>query len=142
LTSTLNLLLLAENMAVNFETLDASDIYRTAVYNQPSIKSAQAKVASAIFTRKVALGSLSPTISANFSMSDNYFNKATRVVSVVPYVTEPVGFNDQFKNNFSKVVGFNLSLPILAGWSRMNNIANAKFSNKYAPLSSTIRKTD
>jgi outer membrane protein len=120
----------AENMAVNFETLDASDIYRTAVYNQPSIKSAQAKVASAIFTRKVALGSLSPTISANFSMSDNYFNKATRVVSVVPYVTEPVGFNDQFKNNFSKVVGFNLSLPILAGWSRMNNIANAKIQQQ------------
>ncbi len=115
-----------ENMAVNFETLNASDIFNTAVYNQPSIKSAQAKVKSALFTKRIALGSLSPTISANFSMSDNYFNKATRVVSVVPYVTEPVGFNDQFKNNFSKVVGFNLSLPILAGWSRMNNIANSK----------------
>lgn len=125
---------IAENMAVNFETLNASDIYKTAVYNQPSIKSAQAKVASAIFTRKVALGSLSPTISANFSMSDNYFNKATRIVSVVPYVTEPVGFNDQFKNNFSKVVGFNFSLPILAGWSRMNNIANSKIQQQIRTL--------
>lgn len=125
---------IAENMAVNFETLNASDIYKSAVYNQPSIKSAQAKVASAIFTRKVALGSLSPTISANFSMSDNYFNKATRIVSVVPYVTEPVGFNDQFKNNFSKVVGFNFSLPILAGWSRMNNIANSKIQQQIRTL--------
>jgi hypothetical protein len=67
-------------------------------------------------------------------MSDNYFNKATRVVSVVPYVTEPVGFNDQFKNNFSKVVGFNFSLPILAGWSRMNNIANSKIQQQIRTL--------
>jgi len=124
----------AENMLTKIDNLSPTDIYNTALYNQPSIKSAQAKVASALFTRKIALGVLSPTIGLNFSMSDNYFNKATCYISYVPPVTEPVNFHDQMKTNFSKVVGFSFSMPIFTGWARMNNIANAKLQTQIKVL--------
>lgn len=118
----------------NIANTSASEIYKIALYNQPSIKSAQAKIASAIFTKKLAWGTLSPTLSATFSLRDNYFNKATNIVSISPYVTEPVGIETQLKNNLTKVAGFSFSMPILYGGSRVNNIANAKLQQQIKEL--------
>jgi len=100
-------------------------VFNTALYNQPSIKSAQARIASARFTRKIALGAFSPTLSFVFNMSDNYFNKAVNFVT-----REPITLATQFKNNFSKVAGFSFSLPIFTGGSRLVNTQNTKLQEQ------------
>jgi outer membrane protein len=110
----------------NISNTSPTSIYQTALYNQPFIKSAQARISSAIYSKKIAQGTFSPNISFSFNLSDNYFNKATRIVTISPLVREPISLKDQLDQNLTKVVGFNLTMPILTGWARMNNIANSK----------------
>lgn len=118
----------------NIANKNADQIFKSAVTSQPSIRSAQARIASARISKRLALGSLSPTIGVNFNLSDNYFNKASRIVSLSPYQTEPISFRDQLNSNLTKVVGFNLTLPILQGGSRINSIANAKLQEQVREL--------
>jgi len=124
----------------NVANKNSEQIFRMAVSNQPSIRSAQARIASARFSKKLAWGSLSPSIGLNFNLSDNFFNKASRIVSLSPYQTEPISFRDQLNSNLTKVVGFNLTLPILQGGSRINNIANSKLQQQIRELDLSNQK--
>lgn len=117
-----------------------TELYNQAVYNQPIIKSAQARVTSAIYNHRIALGTLSPTVSFNFMLGDNYFNRAAKVISLSPYVTEPIPFQEQFKNNLQKIVGFNMQIPIFSGWQRMTGIANTKLQRQVQELELNNKK--
>lgn len=157
-----------ENSMFDLDKESSSSIYQYAVNNQPSVKSAEARVKSAEFTQKIQKGTLSPTLSMSFSLRDNYFNKASQPGNVSYYLADitqsspiykdfsssnpldnivgydrlkvkydevktPVG--TQLKNNFSKAVNFNLSIPLFSGWKKMTNIANSKLQYQIAKLS-------
>lgn len=148
---------------MGFDKLSPREIFQYAIQNQPSIKAAQARVMSAMYSMKVAKGTLSPTFSVSYGIRDNYFDKATNT-TLTPYLASPgtgtpvyitttsgtdiIGFNrvgyqyvttpitlsDQFKQNLSHSISFNASIPIFTGWQRMTNVANAKLQYKIQEL--------
>lgn len=124
-----------------FDKLNVREVYQYALQNQPSIKAAQARVMSALYSIKVARGTLSPTFSVSYNIRDNYFDKATSsptysfnngVLTVIPGA--PVDFRNQFDQNLSHGVSFNMSLPIFTGWQRMTAVANAQLQYKIQEL--------
>jgi outer membrane protein len=147
---------------LNYEKMNPQDIFDFAVNNQPSVKSAEAKTKSSLYTVKYYKGALSPTLSMNFSLRSNYFDQSTKISGVTPYLLDQgtpifsdnsaspsiVGydrlaykysevktpFTEQLKNNFSKVVSFNLNVPLFSGWLKMTNIANSKLQYQIQQL--------
>lgn len=146
--------------------LSANGIYEYALNNQPSIKSSEARLKSAQYTEKIALGSLSPTISLGASVRSNYFSQNYKYGAVqykfVDYGTpifstatgtpgagdvigydrltlsrEQLGvtpFSQQLKDNLTKAVNINLSVPIFSGWKKMTNIQNSKLQQQISSL--------
>ncbi len=114
---------------MTFDKMNVRDIYQYAMQNQPSIKAAQARVMSALYSIKVAKGSLSPTFSVSYNTRDDYFNKATAL-----FTNTPVSAKDQFNQNLANDISFNINIPILSGWQRMTNLANAKLQYKIQQL--------
>jgi outer membrane protein len=126
---------------MSFEHLNPHDIYEYALKNQPSIRAAQARVESALFSIKIAKGALSPVFSLSYNGRDNYFNQATtspsytftnNMLNIIP--GEPQSFKSQFNQNVANNVSFNMSLPLFTGWQRMTAIANAKLQYKIQQL--------
>jgi outer membrane protein len=79
----------------------------------------------------MALGNFSPSLSFFTQLSTGYFSQDRSVVGFDPVTQEiiysgvtPVG--DQFSNNFRKIAGFQLSIPIFGKGQRFTNLANAK----------------
>ncbi|HEY0261906.1 MAG TPA: TolC family protein, partial [Chitinophagales bacterium] len=120
---------ITDDMLTDIGQQNESDLYSEAVYNQPSIRSAQAKVASAIYSHKIALGTLSPTISLGYSMGTYYNNESKNFAT-----GDLIPFHSQITNNLQKQVAFNLSMPIFQGWTRMNNISNTKLQRQIQEL--------
>lgn len=121
---------ITNNMLTDIGQGNETDLYNQSVFRQPAIRNALANLTVARYNHRIALGSLSPTLSFNFMLGDNYFNRASRIISVNPYVTEAIPFQEQFKNNLQKIAGFNLQIPIFSGWFRMTNIANSKLQRQ------------
>ena len=124
-----------------FDKMNVREVYQYALQNQPSVKAAQARVMSSLYSLKVAKGTLSPTFSVSYNVRDNYFDKATSsptysfsggVLTVIP--GEHVNFKDQFNQNLSHGISFNMSLPIFSGWQRMTSVANARLQYKIQEL--------
>lgn len=117
----------------------ALGVYNTAVMTQPSILAAQARVKSAEFTRKMAWGTLSPTLTANGSLYD-YYNTQNKSLdtSVNDYVTTP--WNTQYKDQFRKSFSLTLSVPIFGKLQRITNIQNAKLQYQNALLQLESKK--
>lgn len=124
---------------------NSTSIYNFAVSNQPTILSAQARINSADAQRKMALGNFSPTLSFFTQLSTGYFSQDQRVsrydtiqTPFGPYATPaeyakvPVG--NQFGNNFRKIAGFQLSIPIFGKGQRFTNLANAKLQTQLRVL--------
>ena len=114
---------------MTFDKMNVRDIYQYAMQNQPSIKAAQARVMSALYSIKLAKGSLSPTFSVSYNTRDDYFNKATAL-----FTNTPVSAKDQFNQNLANDISFNINIPILSGWQKMTNLANAKLQYKIQQL--------
>lgn len=113
--------------------ITSESVFEFAVRNQPTIKSAEARIKSADASRKMAMGNFSPTLSAFTSLSTGYFSqdqRATKYDTIfgVPIGSdyEPVPFSNQLGNNFRKVVGFQLSIPIFGKYQRFTNLSNSK----------------
>jgi outer membrane protein len=107
--------------------------FQTAVVNQPSILAQMARVRSAQYSRKMAIGALSPTITLNGSLFDFYTNQQKRFDTVaLDFKTIPI--NEQFRDQFRKSVTVTLNIPIFNRWQRMTNIANAKLQYQNAQL--------
>jgi len=64
----------------DLDRLSPNSVYEYALNNQPSIKSGEAKLKSAQYTEKIQKGTLSPTLSMNFSIRDRYYNLSTKTV--------------------------------------------------------------
>ena len=128
---------------MTFDKLNVRDIYQYAMQNQPSIKAAQARVMSALYSIKIAKGALSPTLSVSYNVRDNYFNQdvtnPTYAIIGGNLVEtsaggQPVSLSEQFKQSLSHNISFNASIPIFTGWQKMTSIENAKLQYKIQEL--------
>lgn len=107
--------------------------YNTAVLTQPSIKAAMARMRSAEFSRKIAVGALSPTITMSASLYDYYTNQQKQLdTSVNDYLVIPL--KKQFTDQFRKSVSITLGIPIFSRWQRVTNIQNAKIQYENSKL--------
>lgn len=127
----------AENIT-GIGSATAGSVFEFAVNNQPSVKSALARVQSANASRKIALGALSPTLSAFGSLSTGYFSQDQRVIGFdtanLQFLYEKTPFNDQLKTNFRKVVGFSLNVPLFGRGQRILGIGNARLQQQLREL--------
>lgn len=121
--------------------LTSSSIYTFAVDNQPTIKAADARIKSADASRKTAIGNFSPTIAGFTALSTGYFSRDQKAVKYdtifgtpVPSEYASVPFGEQLGNNFRKVVGFQLSIPIFSKWQKVTNLNNARLQLKLRQL--------
>lgn len=124
--------------------LSSESIYQYALGNQPSIKSAEARWKSANASRKIAIGALSPTISAFGSLSSSYFSEDRKYQTTVDtFLGIPVPsqkdvgaktFAESLTDNFRKVVGVSMNIPIFSKWQRVTNIQNAKLQMQIREL--------
>lgn len=130
---------------VNVDNMEAignqssTSIYDFAVTNQPTILGAQARIRSAEAQRKMALGNFSPSLSFFTQLSTGYFSQDRSVIGFDPVTQEiiysgvtPVG--DQFQNNFRKIAGFQLNVPIFGKGQRFTNLANARLQTQLRNL--------
>ncbi len=125
------------------------NIYETALKNQPSIKSAEYKLMQAEKNLAASRGRVSPTLSMTGSIGTGYSGLAKNIqgVNIIGYdttaittggqyvlspktelVTQPKPFNDQFKDNVNKSLGFTLSVPIFNGLSTYTSIKNSQLN--------------
>jgi len=128
----------------NVAALSSQSVYETAIGTQPSIMSAEARVKSANASRKMSIGALSPTISVFGGLSSSYFSgdrKYTiRYDTIAGYIipsqqdngAKP--FSEGLKDNFRKVVGVSLNVPLFNKWQRVTNIQNAKLQMQIREL--------
>ncbi|MFN8278408.1 MAG: TolC family protein [Chitinophagales bacterium] len=139
--------------------ISSSAIFDYAAMNQPSIRAAEARVRSAMFSLRMAKGSFSPTLAASASLRSNYFDKSSKPAgysvtdipifgsaypdnsSIVGYArnigyagTEPISFSDQLKNNLTKTVSISLSVPIFSGWQKMTALSVNRLNHQMRSL--------
>jgi len=117
--------------------LSPNGIYETSVQTMPQITSATFRVSSAENGLKIAKGGMSPQLSLNASYSSGsqfYFTDVYTYPGGVKtlFVEDP--FMTQIRNNASKSIGFDLTIPIFNGWRVKNNISKAKVSLNNAQL--------
>jgi outer membrane protein len=120
--------------------LSAQNIYQSALITQPTVLSAEARMKSANASHKMSIGALSPTVSVFGNLSTGYFSQDHKYS--VTYDTINIGgtnfsipkqndlgqkpFTESFRDNFRKVVGVSLNVPLFSKWQKMTNIQNAR----------------
>lgn len=147
-----------ENMS-DIAAISSGGVYNYALQNQPSIKSADARVASAEVSRKISYGALSPTLSAFASLSSGYFSQDKKVLGYnydtlagtityqgteIPFSTNSVipvnaqygnyTFGEELHNNFRKVIGLSLDIPLFSRGQKIINIQKAKLQTQLRQL--------
>jgi outer membrane protein len=129
-------------------SLSSVSIYEYALANQPSIMSADARVKSANAARKISIGALSPTIAVYASLSSGYSSQDRKITGYetridsslgipIPYQSPLYGnklFSEQLKDNFRKVVGVQMNIPLFNKWQRVTNIQNARLQMQIREL--------
>ena len=136
---------------MNASYSDVVGIYNTALTNQPDIKSYEYRVTSAEKGVSIARGTICPKLSMNGSLSTGYTTSKLRVAGytagqpqIVGYVLDTIPvystygtetpilektpFKNQLDDNFSKSIGFNLSIPLFNSWNTHNGIKRAKIN--------------
>lgn len=111
----------------------------SAMNNFPEIKSAQLKVVSAEYGKKIATGAYSPSLSASYSYGTGYSGAAMIATGAgtqffipigvvagteIPVITEQTvydykvkPFAEQFSDNINKSLFFNLNIPLFNGFN-------------------------
>ncbi len=103
------------------EKYNPEEIYTNAMSAFPDIKLAGLNTAAAKVGVKVAEGNLYPSLSFNGSYGTSYFYNFN---STLPNDA----FEAQLKNNISKGVGLNLSIPIFNGLQARSGVKRAKIN--------------
>lgn len=122
------------------QLVPAEQIYEYAVTDQPDIKSAELGVTSSEYDFKMAKSLLFPSLSLGTGISTNYSDQFREFDSVSFSFKEVMPFNDQFRNNQSKYIGFSLRIPIFNGLSAQTGVQKAKIGTEMAQTQYNIAK--
>ncbi|TWR31360.1 TolC family protein [Mucilaginibacter pallidiroseus] len=108
-----------DGIEITNQNTTSDELYKTALQQLAFVKAATLRRQSAEKGVAAAKGALSPTISLFGGINTQYSSAAT-------INDRPIGYWDQFKNNYNNQVGISLRVPILNYWQNRNRIAKAK----------------
>ena len=110
-----------ENPAVKIDLTPLTppdEIFQTALVSKASIQAAQYRLEGSKHSIRIAQSSFYPQLSLNGSLGTNYYSTINRT------------FSQQMNDNFSKYVGFNLSVPIFNRFSTRNQVRAARLKRE------------
>jgi len=131
-----------------FTLLNTDDVYNQAVENLPNVKSAESKLQSSEKSLAIAQGGRSPRLSMSASLGTAYSSASQKFVgydslALLPYpIYVDYSFEDQFNDNVSQSIGFNLSIPIFNAWQANSRINQAKIGVLQSQFSLQQSKND
>ncbi len=143
---------ITESMLQIAELPSAVSIYKFALNNQPSIKSAEARLQSALSSLRMARGAFSPTISVFGQLGTNFSDQNRRptafdtlfIPGIPPQLIgkdfQLTPFRDQLNQSFRKVAGISLNIPILGKGQRFTNEQISKLQLQARDLDLQNRK--
>lgn len=136
--------------ALEYNASDLNRTIQTRLPELPGVQSAKSSLQSAEYGLKMAIGNISPKLSAGGSLSTAYstnFKNYDIFPSDQPqlvgflasdstpvfspgFITVPsdIPFGQQLSNNFGQQIGFSLQVPIFNGLQNHYNIQNAKIN--------------
>lgn len=143
-----------------------TEIYQTALANQPEIKSAELNVQSADVGVDVARGGFYPSLTLSGSVDTRYSDASQDFIPTGDPITdiqptnlrtvsgEPVelvtqtqegdfettSLGTQYDNNFSRNLSLSLNIPIFNGYSTRANFQRTKIALQQAEISQTEQK--
>lgn len=113
--------------------LSAEEVYNNAVINYPAIRAAQQNIKVAEDAVTLAKSGYLPTINFNAGLGSSYYTVSG---------DKSKSFGSQMRDNFSKNIGFSLSVPIFDAFSTRNQIRQAKVRKQTAQLQLEQQKSD
>lgn len=94
------------------------DIYQIALASKPSIQAAQYRLEGSKYSIRIAQSAYYPQLNLNGSIGTNYYSTINRT------------FHQQMSDNFSKYVGFSLSVPLFNRLSTRNRVRTARLQRQ------------
>lgn len=103
------------------------EIFQTAMVSKPAIQAAQFRLEGSKRSIRIAQSNYYPQLSLNGSLGTNYYSTIDRT------------FSQQMNDNFSKYVGFSLSVPIFNRLATRNQVRTARlqYENNALTLDNT-----
>lgn len=103
------------------------EVYQTAMVSKPAIQAAQFRLDGSKRSIRIAQSNYYPQLSLNGSLGTNYYSTIDRT------------FSQQMNDNFSKYIGFNLSVPIFNRLATRNQVRTARlqYENNALTLDNT-----
>lgn len=117
--------LTADQFAMDY-AISPDSIYQVALQQLSIVKATELRQKSAEKDVKAAKGNLFPRIGLNGGIGSNYNSRATDSAG------KKIGYYDQISNNYGTSVGIGISIPILNGLQRRNQVTLAKIDQKSA----------
>lgn len=106
------------------------EIFQTAVGNKASIQAAQYRLDGSQHSIRIARSAFFPQLSLSGSLGTNYYSTINRT------------FSQQMNDNFSKYVGFNLSVPLFNRFATRNRVRTARLQQEnYSLELDNVKKT-
>lgn len=90
------------------------EVYMLAATEKPEIQAAQFRLEGSEKSIRIAQSAYYPSLSLNASLGTNYYSTLNRTLS------------QQMKDNFSKYIGLNLSIPIFNRFATRNRVRSAR----------------
>lgn len=98
------------------------EILQTALVSKPAIQAAQFRLEGSKHSIRIAQSGYYPQLNLNGSLGTNYYSTIDRT------------FSQQMNDNFSKYIGFNLSVPIFNRLATRNNVRTARLKSQFYGL--------
>jgi outer membrane protein len=150
-------------ISIDSSTLNNTDeIVKTALSQQPQIKSYEYRRLSSLEALNIARGRQSPRLSLNATLSTLYSSTSKRLVGKSDPTIQYIGYTQstldpvftsysqniyeqkpygaQLKDNYNRFVGLTLTIPILNGLQVKTSISRAKLNVENAELDLQISK--
>lgn len=109
--------------------IDPNKAYQVALQQFAAVKSAMLKRESAEKFLASQRGNYWPQLTLGAGLGTVYNNKAQKLVGPdSTQVLQNIGYNEQFKNNYSSTVSIGLNIPIFYNGVRRNNVSKAKLN--------------
>lgn len=122
-------LALPDNTLLPDKLTPPDEIYQSALNGKAVVQAAQYRLDGSKHAIRVAQSGYYPSLSFNAGLGTNYYSTLNR------------SFNQQLQDNFSKYVGFNLSIPLFNRFSTRNRVRTARLQQEnYALQLENVKK--
>lgn len=105
--------------------LNAEEVYNNALANYPALRAARQNIKVAEDAVTLAKSGYLPTLSFNAGLGSSYYTVSG---------DKSKSFGSQMRDNFSKNIGFSLSVPIFDAFSTRNQVRQAKVRKQTAQI--------